>query len=61
LPGNSITLDAGVGTLGYEWDVDADNGFRPPGLFDMSATTTTRRCSLTMGATPSRTAPPPTT
>ena len=40
-PGNSITLDAGVGTLGYEWDVDADNGFRPPGLFDMSATTNT--------------------
>ena len=40
-PGHSITLDAGVGTLGYEWDVDADNGFRPPGLFDMSATTNT--------------------
>ena len=40
-PGHSITLDAGVGTLGYEWDVDADNGFRPPGLFDMSATTDT--------------------
>src|SRR5205814_3156171 len=37
--GNSITL--GAGTLGYEWDVDADNGFRPPGLFDMSATTVT--------------------
>src|SRR5215510_15113061 len=37
--GQSITLDQGVGTLGYEWDVDADNGFRPPGLFDMSATT----------------------
>jgi hypothetical protein len=40
LNGNqSTTLDAGVGTLGYEWDVDADNGFRPAGLFDMSSTT----------------------
>jgi hypothetical protein len=37
--GQSTTLDAGVGTLGYEWDVDADNGFRPPGLMDMSSTT----------------------
>ena len=31
----------GVGTLGYEWDVDADNGFRPAGLMDMSSTTDT--------------------
>ena len=37
--GQSTTLDAGTGTLGYEWDVDADNGFRPPGLMDMSSTT----------------------
>src|SRR5215472_14078796 len=37
--GDSTTLDQGVGTLGYEWDVDADNGFRPAGLMDMSATT----------------------
>jgi hypothetical protein len=37
--GTSTTLDAGVGTLGYEWDVDADNGFRPSGLMDMSSTT----------------------
>ena len=38
LPANGIaTLP--VGTLGYEWDVDADNGFRPAGLFDMSSTT----------------------
>ena len=29
----------GVGTLGYEWDVDADNGFRPAGLMDLSSTT----------------------
>ncbi len=40
LNGNqSTTLDSGVGTLGYEWDVDSDNGFRPAGLMDMSATT----------------------
>jgi Domain of unknown function (DUF4082)/Bacterial Ig-like domain len=26
-------------TLGYEWDEDLDNGFRPPGLFRMSSTT----------------------
>jgi hypothetical protein len=24
--------------LGYEWDVDADNGFRPAGLFPLSTT-----------------------
>ena len=40
-PGQSTTLDQGVGTLGYEWDVDADNGFRPPGLMDLSSTTDT--------------------
>jgi hypothetical protein len=28
-------------TLGYEWDQDIDNGFRPAGLIDMSATTET--------------------
>jgi hypothetical protein len=27
------------GTLGYEWDEDLDNGFRPPGLIRMSTTT----------------------
>jgi hypothetical protein len=37
--GQSATLDQGVGTLGYEWDVDADNGYRPAGLMDMSSTT----------------------
>ncbi len=26
-------------TLGYEWDVDADNGVRPPGLIGLSRTT----------------------
>ena len=25
--------------LGYEWDIDADNGFRPAGLFEMSTAT----------------------
>src|SRR5262249_3846610 len=39
LSGQSATLDQGVGTLGYEWDVDTDNGYRPPGLMDMSSTT----------------------
>jgi hypothetical protein len=39
LTSGSITLDQGVGTLGYEWDVDADNGYRPAGLMDMSSTT----------------------
>jgi len=28
-----------TGTLGYEWDEDADNGFRPAGLIDLSTTT----------------------
>jgi hypothetical protein len=37
--GQSRTLAPGVGTLGYEWDVDPDNGFRPAGLLDMSSTT----------------------
>ncbi len=41
------TLGAGqvatfpTGTLGYEWDTDLDNGFRPPGLIRMSSTTIT--------------------
>jgi hypothetical protein len=35
-PGQSATLP--VGTLGYEWDVDADNGARPAGLIDLSST-----------------------
>ena len=38
-PGQSLTLGQGLGTLGYEWDEDTDNGFRPPGLFDLSLTT----------------------
>jgi hypothetical protein len=27
-----------VGTLGYEWNEDVDNGFRPAGLVDLSTT-----------------------
>ncbi len=33
------TLNLAPDTLGYEWDVDADNGFRPAGTFKMSSTT----------------------
>ncbi|MDQ0925750.1 hypothetical protein QF038_004258 [Pseudarthrobacter sp. W1I19] len=35
----SLTLGAGLDTLGYEWDIDADNGFRPAGAFKLSSTT----------------------
>ncbi|HWZ78841.1 MAG TPA: N,N-dimethylformamidase beta subunit family domain-containing protein, partial [Candidatus Sulfotelmatobacter sp.] len=38
-PGQVATLP--TGTLGYEWDVDADNGFRPAGLVLLSTTTLT--------------------
>ena len=33
----SVTL--GKDTLGYEWDQDADNGYRPAGSFQLSSTT----------------------
>jgi len=36
-PGAVATLP--VGTLGYEWDEDLENGFRPPGLIKLSSTT----------------------
>ena len=36
-PGQVATLPAGV--LGYEWDTDTDNGFRPAGLVPLSTTT----------------------
>ncbi len=36
-PGTTYTMP--VGTLGYEWGGDIDNGFRPAGLVDLSATT----------------------
>lgn len=36
-PGESATLASG--SLGYEWDVDADNGYRPAGLVPLSTST----------------------
>ncbi len=39
--GQSLTLGSGIGTLGYEWDEDPDNGARPAGLYDLSSTTST--------------------
>ena len=33
------TATLGTGTVGYEWDEDADNGSRPPGLITLSRTT----------------------
>jgi len=38
-PGQTATLAAN--TLGYEWDADLDNGFRPNGLMQMSSRTVT--------------------
>ena len=38
-PGQVATLPAG--TLGPEWDIDQDNGFRPAGLFPLSTTSVT--------------------
>ena len=35
------TASLGTGTLGYEWDEDADNGARPRGLIQMSTTSAT--------------------
>ena len=63
-PGQSTTLDPGAGTLGNEWDVDADNGFRPPGLMDMSSTTDTSAAAvyrLRQPHHPAANAPPPIT
>ncbi|MEA2128924.1 MAG: hypothetical protein QOJ85_1815, partial [Solirubrobacteraceae bacterium] len=37
--GQSLRL--GSSTLGYEWDEDPDNGYRPPGQFRLSSTTVT--------------------
>ncbi|WP_433876425.1 DUF4082 domain-containing protein [Sinomonas atrocyanea] len=42
LTGSQVaTLGSGLGTLGYEWDLTSDNGFRPPGLVELSSTTNT--------------------
>ncbi len=37
--GQTLTLAPETGTLGYEWDEDVDNGYRPAGEFDLSSTT----------------------
>ena len=37
--GSTQTLQLAPETLGYEWDEDADNGFRPAGQFRLSSTT----------------------
>ena len=39
-PSETLTLSPGTGTLGYEWDTDPDNGFRPAGRISLSSTTT---------------------
>jgi hypothetical protein len=39
--GQTATLAPDQWTIGYEWDVDQDNGFRPAGEFDMSSTSAT--------------------
>jgi len=50
-PGQTATLTPE--TLGYEWDLDVDNGFRPPGQFDLSSTTlTVPQAVLTYQETP---------
>jgi phosphodiesterase/alkaline phosphatase D-like protein len=36
-PGDVATLPSG--TLGFEWDIDSDNGFRPAGLIHLSSAT----------------------
>jgi hypothetical protein len=38
-PNGSLRLAPGGQTLGYEWDIDVDNGFRPAGSFKLSSTT----------------------
>jgi Domain of unknown function (DUF4082)/Fibronectin type III domain/Bacterial Ig domain len=34
----TLTLSPGTGTLGYEWDSDVENGFRPAGRIPLSST-----------------------
>src|SRR6202008_2140440 len=34
-------------SLGYEWDIDADNGFRPAGEIELSSTTVSGVASFT--------------
>jgi hypothetical protein len=37
--GSGQSLQLADQSLGYEWDVDADNGYRPAGAFQLSSTT----------------------
>jgi methionine-rich copper-binding protein CopC len=46
LTGSQVATLAGD-TLGYEWDEEPDNGFRPAGLFDLSSTTVSGVARLT--------------
>jgi hypothetical protein len=39
--GAGATATLGTNTVGYEWDEDTDNGFRPPGLIRLSTTQAT--------------------
>ena len=50
-PNSSYTLP--TGSLGYEWDMDVDNGFRPAGAFHLSTSTYTLTSDLLLdyGAT----------
>ena len=45
--GQTRTLAPGNHTLGYEWDIDADNGFRPRGAAELSSTTVSTAESFT--------------
>jgi hypothetical protein len=49
----TATYTLPTGTLGYEWDTDVDNGFRPAGAFDLSTSTYTLTSDLLLdyGAT----------
>ena len=61
--GQTLTLAPGTGTLGYEWDEDVDNGFRPAGEFDLSSTTVIGPAVVhrLRQQRSTRTPPPPTT
>jgi hypothetical protein len=54
-PGTQATLP--TGTLGYEWDEDADNGSRPAGIVRLSSTTLTVQSYVTNYGTGVTTAP----
>ena len=51
------TATLAAGTLGYEWDEDVDNGFRPAGLFRLSDDDR-QTCDERPASTTGRTSPP---